>query len=328
MNDLISIIVPVYNVEKYLDQCIESILNQSYQKLEIILVDDGSTDNSGLICDKYKKRDKRIQVIHKKNGGQSSARNYGLNIAKGCYIGFVDSDDWIEQNMYEILHENICLYDADIATCSYILEYKENSISVATFKKPIVKLFEKKDEKMLLKSFLNHKLYCSGPCDKLYRKNIFNNIRFPENQFYEDNYIVLEVMLKAKRIVVGDGKYYHYRQNINSTTKSYSEKKYQDAIKAEMHNIEIVKQFYPDLVKCAYAPLYLRYFQFLDLLIFDPDSSSEAIQSIRSNIQNNIKNIMFLENINIKEKIALAMMATNLALYKKVRLLKKKSRGY
>lgn len=328
MKDLISIIVPVYNVEEYLGQCIESVLNQSYQNLEIILIDDGSTDNSGLICDEYKKRDQRIQVIHKKNGGQSSARNVGLNIAKGCYVGFVDSDDWIEQNMYEILHKNICLYDADIATCSYILEYKEINMSVAAFKKPIVKLFEKKDEKMLLKSFLNHKLYFSGPWDKLYRKNIFNNIRFPENQFYEDNYIALEVMLKAERIVVGDGQYYHYRQNINSTTKSYSEKKYQDAIKAEMHNVEIVKHFYPDLVKCAYAPLYLRYFQFLDLLIFDHGSSSETIQSIRSNIQNNIKNIMFLENLNIKEKIALAMMATNLDIYKKVRSLQKKSRGY
>ena len=107
MRDSISIIVPVYNVEKYLEKCIDSILNQSYQNLEIILIDDGSTDNSGSICDEYKKKDQRVQVIHQKNQGQSSARNAGLNIAKGSYIGFVDSDDWIEQNMYEKLYKNI-----------------------------------------------------------------------------------------------------------------------------------------------------------------------------------------------------------------------------
>lgn len=328
MKDLISIIVPVYNVEKYLEQCIESILNQSYQNLEIILINDGSIDNSGLICDRYKQIDLRIKVIHKENGGQSSARNVGLNIAKGSYVGFVDSDDWIEFNMYEMLYKNICLYNADIATCSYLLEYGDNNIQILEFEEQLMELFEKKNKKMLLKKFLNRELYFSGPCDKLYQMSIFENIRFPENKFYEDNYIALELMLKAERIIVGNGKYYHYRQHINSTTKSYSDKKYHDAISAEMHNIKIVERFYPELVKFAYAPLYLRYFQFLDLLIFDSDSSIKAIQLIRSNIQNNIKNIIFLENLNIKEKIALTMMAVNLVLYKMVRSLQKKSRGY
>ena len=328
MRDSISIIVKVYNEEKYLEKCIDSILNQSYQNLEIILIDDGSTDNSGSICDEYKKKDKRVQVIHQKNQGQSSARNAGLNIAKGSYIGFVDSDDWIEQNMYEKLYKNICLYNADIATCSYVLEYEDNNIKTTELEEQLLELFEKKNQKMLLKNFLNRELYFSGPCDKLYRMSIFENIRFPENQFYEDNYIALELMLKAEKIAVGNGKYYHYRQHINSTTKSYSDKKYHDAISAEMHNIKIVERFYPELVKFAHAPLYLRYFQFLDLLIFDSYSNIKAIQLIRSNIQNNIKNIILLENLNIKEKIALTMMAVNLVLYKMVRSLQKKSRGY
>lgn len=230
--------------------------------------------------------------------------------------------------MYEKLYKNICLYNADIATCSYVLEYEDNNIKTTEIEEQLLELFEKKNQKMLLKNFLNRELYFSGPCDKLYRMSIFENIRFPENQFYEDNYIALELMLKAEKIAVGNGKYYHYRQHINSTTKSYSDKKYHDAISAEMHNIKIVERFYPELVKFAHAPLYLRYFQFLDLLIFDSYSNIKAIQLIRSNIQNNIKNIILLENLNIKEKIALTMMAVNLVLYKMVRSLQKKSRGY
>ena len=123
--ELISIIVPVYNVEKYIRRCINSILNQTYQYLEIILVDDGSTDNSGLICDKYAHMDNRITVIHKKNGGLSSARNTGIDIAKGAYIGFIDSDDWIAPETYEVLYRNLVHYDADVSDIDSVISSKE-----------------------------------------------------------------------------------------------------------------------------------------------------------------------------------------------------------
>lgn len=119
MKELISIIVPVYNVEQYLDDCLISIINQTYKNLEIILIDDGSTDKSGKICDEYAKKDSRIIVIHKENGGVSSARNAGLRIAKGAYIGFVDPDDWIAEDMYEVLYSNAKKYDADVSVCKY-----------------------------------------------------------------------------------------------------------------------------------------------------------------------------------------------------------------
>ena len=115
----ISIIVPVYNVEKYLENCIESILNQTFKDFELILVDDGSTDNSGKICDIYEKKDSRIKVIHKNNGGLSSARNAGLDIACGKYVGFIDSDDSIHPRMYEILYDLIKKYESDISCCNY-----------------------------------------------------------------------------------------------------------------------------------------------------------------------------------------------------------------
>ena len=116
---LISIIIPVYNVEKYLRKCLDSIINQTYKKLEIILIDDGSTDNSGKICEEYAKKDDRIIVIHKENAGVSSARNRGIELANGKYIGFIDSDDWIEENMYETLYQNLLQFDVDISMCNY-----------------------------------------------------------------------------------------------------------------------------------------------------------------------------------------------------------------
>ena len=116
---LLSIIVPVYNVEKYIERCIKSILNQSFTNFELILVDDGSPDNCGKICDEYKKKDSRIKVIHKKNGGLSDARNAGIERAKGEYIAFVDSDDFINKYMYEILYKNAKKWDADISICNF-----------------------------------------------------------------------------------------------------------------------------------------------------------------------------------------------------------------
>ena len=117
-NPKISVIVPVYKVEKYLDKCVESIVNQTYKNLEIILVDDGSPDNCPAMCDEWAEKDERIRVIHKENGGLADARNAGMDIATGDYIGFVDSDDWIEPNMYEVLLKNALKYDADISTIS------------------------------------------------------------------------------------------------------------------------------------------------------------------------------------------------------------------
>ena len=126
MENLISVIVPVYNVEKYLDKCINSLINQSYNNLEIILIDDGSTDNCGEICDKYALKDNRIKVIHKKNEGLSAARNLGISISKGDYIIFIDSDDWVDKEILLKLLNLIKKYNSDIAVCDYLLTYDEN----------------------------------------------------------------------------------------------------------------------------------------------------------------------------------------------------------
>ena len=138
MNEpLVSVIVPVYKVEKYLDKCVESIVGQTYKNLEIILVDDGSPDNCPAMCDKWADRDSRIKVIHKQNGGVSSARNAGIDAVQGEFIGFVDSDDWLEPDMYDCLVKNALEYNADISRCGYFVDWSDHTSYVGSTEKKI-----------------------------------------------------------------------------------------------------------------------------------------------------------------------------------------------
>ena len=210
ITNLISIIIPVYNVEQYLNQCIDSIVNQTYKNLEIILVDDGSTDNSSRICDEYALQDKRIKVIHKENGGVSSARNFGLNIAKGEYIGFVDSDDFIERDMYEILIKTLISTNSQIVSCSinnnkYVIKQNET--------------FNKKEIFRKIK-----KLPCSV-WNKLFSRVVLNEILFREDIFIgEDLLFVFQAFTKANQITFIKDNKYHYRCEYNNLKKSFNEK--------------------------------------------------------------------------------------------------------
>lgn len=209
--DKISIIVPVYNVEAYLPQCIDSILEQTYKNLEIILVDDGSTDTSLDVCKRYARIDNRIKVISKVNGGQSSARNLGLENSTGDFIGFVDSDDWIEPNMYEVLMETIYNYNADIAACA-IFNYN--------YKKDTKVKTGNSGETVLYDSFNS---YCDNlfiPCkheirfeiwNKLYKRDILKGIRFKEGQLYEEIFFMRHVLERTNKLAFIDTPLYNYR---------------------------------------------------------------------------------------------------------------------
>ena len=176
----ISIIVPVYNVEKYLKKCIDSIINQTYKNIEIILVDDGSKDSSGRICDEYIEKDKRIVTIHKKNGGLSDARNEGIKKATGKYLSFIDSDDYIEENMIGNLYKSIIENDSDISTCAKIIEYSNKKI----IKNNKSNFCINNNEAM--KRMLTFDEIDTSACDKLFKKDLFLNIKFPVGRYYED----------------------------------------------------------------------------------------------------------------------------------------------
>lgn len=260
MEPILSVIVPVYNVERYIHNCIDSILNQTFTNFELILVDDGSTDKSGLICDGYGQIDKRIIVVHKKNGGQSSARNLGLKIAKGKYITFVDSDDEIVPCTYE---ENLKILfgDKTIDAVQYpaIYGYKSNREFI---RKPKFNILI--NHKELLKYWWNNKVIDYSLWNKIFKKEIFNSIVFPEGKIFEDFYIITDL---AKVIncfclsVVGEYRYY-IRENSTLTSTNNTLKKMTDHYDAYLKlymSLYKNRLFMPNETILCYTNLFKQY---------------------------------------------------------------------
>lgn len=210
INPLISIIVPVYKVEPYLSQCLDSIIGQTYRNLEIILVDDGSPDNCGAICDSYAENDERIQVIHKPNGGVSSARNAGLRASCGEWIGWVDSDDWIEPAMFETLFSAIQETGADIAVCGHWENFRDH-IEICGW--PVRQIL---DTQEALGELLRNDRIKNLLWDRLFHRTLFDNIRFPEGRTYEDIAMMHWLFLRADKVVCIPDILYHYRQREGS----------------------------------------------------------------------------------------------------------------
>lgn len=228
MNPVISIIVPVYNVEIYIRKCLDSILNQTFKDFELILIDDGSPDMCGVICDEYKNTDSRIIVIHQRNSGISMARNAGLNIAKGKFIAFVDSDDYIHNQMYEIMLSAIIKYSADIVICDYynINEKKNqmiNNINTDSCDFRILSSFEDKRKFIYIDKYLTSVL----AWNKLFKRKLFENIRFPEGRIYEDEATLFKPLYFANRIAYTDSRLYYYVHHDNSiTSEPFSQKRF------------------------------------------------------------------------------------------------------
>ncbi len=214
MKDLISVIVPVYNVEKYIGKCVESIERQTYDNLEIILVDDGSTDTSGLICEELARKDKRIRVFHQDNKGLSEARNKGLEKAKGEYIGFVDADDVIYSKMYEKLYETLIISEADFSVTGIVKYYGKKKKEFEPVKK-----FEVVDEHGFWSSMLKEKgVIYNVACTKLYRRSLLDNVRFLPGRIHEDEFFLNDIMPKVDKIAKVSGVYYVYRIREDSIT--------------------------------------------------------------------------------------------------------------
>ena len=288
MNSLISVIVPIYKVEKYLRKCIESILSQTYTNLEIILVDDGSPDKCGEICDEYEKRDSRIKVIHKKNGGLSDARNAGLDIMAGNYVAFVDSDDWIEPQMYEHLLEKLHYFHADISIGGVSCDLDDNGI-INTEK--IVSYDSAPFSEGNVETM--HRFFTTSwaAWDKLYKADLFRDIRYPVGEINEDEAIVLQLLSKCTRVCYTNEVFYHYMRRPSSgsiTAANFSVKKL--AWQAHCRdNLEFVQAHYPTLVSDAAA----RYrgsllWSLTEIALSDEDYAGET-QALLSALQSQKK---------------------------------------
>lgn len=214
-NNKVSVIIPVYNVEDYLERCLDSVINQTYKNLEIIVVDDGSTDNSGEICDEYDKKDSRIIVIHKDNGGVSSARNQGMDICTGDYIAFVDSDDYIHPTTYYTCMNIMLKEELD-----YIeFEYKKvDKTEIFDILPPINLEFH--NSKEVLSGRINWKKHYCSSVNKLFNKKFINNFRFPSIEIGEDDYLFNEYAFKINKVAYVPLNFYYYFNRGNSAMNS------------------------------------------------------------------------------------------------------------
>lgn len=209
---MISIIIPVFNVEPYLRKCLDSVIHQTYQNLDIIIVDDGSTDHSGQICDDYQKIDSRVRVFHKRNAGLSSARNLGLRYVKGEFIGFVDSDDYIDKDMYEsMLHE--MKDDVDIVICGRRISFPKEMHQKSKVAFCVPKCI-KMDNATAMERFLQNKNISMAVCDKVYRSSLLKGVSFPYKRVCEDIPVTYKLIAKSRNIVhLGKPKYNNFHRN-------------------------------------------------------------------------------------------------------------------
>lgn len=293
MEKLISIVIPIYNVEKYVDRCIQSVINQTYKNIDIILVNDGSPDNCGQICEKWKKIDSRVSVIHKQNGGLSDARNAGIKVARGEFITFIDSDDYVSENYVEYLFNLICKYDADISICSFyeLFEDSNKKIYVGGDREKVF------NSETAIETMLYDKDFYTAAWGKLYKTSYFNDIQYPKGKLYEDLATTYKLLEKAKKIVYGPEHLYCYIQRDGSILNSKFSKK-------NFELLEIIRKLKRDLEN--------RYPNLYDAILYRTvcaymDTVNMIINSKENNYNKEIDNSMrfirrkFMKIIKIKE---------------------------
>lgn len=246
MKPYFSIIIPVYNVEKQLEYCIESVLNQTFNDYEVLLVDDGSKDASGEMCEDYAKNYEYIKCFHKQNGGLSDARNYGIERANGKYYLFIDSDDVLDKDFCKVLHKAHETHSADIVSTDIIPFYTYDELEELKQRKREYK------ERIFCSSEIIREYYCPsektsiyhGLCMKSYKADLFDDLRFEKGRLHEDLFITYKLLDRCNKFVYIDLPYYYYYQNIKSITHNYSVKNYED----EMSAIELMIQFFENRV--------------------------------------------------------------------------------
>ena len=263
MNDLISVIVPIYNVEKYIHKCVKTIREQTYTNLEIFLVDDGSPDNCGEICDEYAKQDDRITVIHKKNGGLSDARNAAIDVMTGKYVTFVDSDDYLEPTMIEKLYNALCNANADMAICNYNYVTEDGKLVNTHKNDGQVMVFNQKEA---LYELLDSKKYSNSAWGKLYRADHFSDVRYPFGKIFEDVPTTYKLFLKSEKIVYVQETLYNYLFNGKSISKQSFKPQRMDAVTFAEDMVSAVLKVHPELKKVSDRRLYDSYCAILEMI--------------------------------------------------------------
>lgn len=300
--DLISVIIPVYNVEKYLKNCLDSVINQTYKNIEIILVDDGSTDNSGKICDEYAQKDLRIKVIHKENGGLSDARNVGIEQSIGKYITFIDSDDDIDTGYVRYLYELLNRNNTKMSIAAYTVVSKEKKIDIGAGYEEKVLTTEECLDRMLCEEG-----FTISSCAKLYSKELFQNVQFPIAKLNEDNGTTYKLILQCEKIAYGNKSIYNYYKRENSIMTSSFNLKKLDLITLTDEMCDNIDEKYPNLKECTDKKRITSRFSILrQMLVGKLDAEQEFVmKEIERYIKKRKKQILKNKKMNKRDKIAL-----------------------
>lgn len=310
INFLISVIVPVYNIKDYLERCVRSIMNQTYQNLEILLVDDGSTDGSGEICERLAKEDERIRVFHKENGGSSSARNLGIREARGAYLGFIDSDDYIEPDMYELLATAIVMRDVPMAQVS------RDEVDEEGNRMPDVCIPPKEEWLLTPQEMMMELLMHRGDasfCTRLTQKTLFDGLAFPEGKLNEDFYLLTHMLHKLEKLVILPKQCYHVFYRIGSNSRKKDKNDFSRVFSDNVENADVVwdlvKEKYPELLSVAFR---FGCFQRLDYLLHIPvgqmTRQNVFYKGVISFLRKNFGKMLMNSYLTAKNKIYLFLL--------------------
>jgi len=315
VKELVSVIVPVYNVEEYLSRCIDSIINQTYKNLEIILVDDGSPDGCPKICDEYAKKDKRIKVIHKENGGLSSARNAGLDLSNGKFLCFIDSDDFIDKNMIKVLLDNLKKTSSDMSVCSY-KKVSDSKMLKIDLKKEIIDSYDKKQCFYNLYNELSETTELAW--NKLYKRELWKNLKYPNGKIHEDAFVIHHLINKCQKVVYTNLELCYYFNRENSIMKTFNVKRL-DAIDA----LDDRRLFFKSINDSnLYFKSCIYYLKSICFIYIDTKKYSVDIKikkQLKNRFISSYKEIKKEINIPLKNKIQFYLMINLSSVYRFIR---------
>lgn len=309
----ISIIVPIYNVEKYLDKCVLSIINQTFSDIEIILVDDGSKDSSGDLCDQWAKKDSRVLSLHKQNGGLSDARNYGIEASHGKYVGLVDGDDFVKPDMFATLYQILIKNDADISMCGFADYYKDNIRNDSDDKSVYVW-----NQEETIRNVLIGKQQSVHAVTKLYKRTLFDNVKYPYGKTSEDAFVIMDILDQVKKVAYTPyaGYYYVHREG-SITTGKYrpSDKARLEAYEKILNYIKAKWSQYTDIAE-------IRYFD-ANLVLADKivlnhiDKNNIDYKEVKKYLRKHCSKAFFSNSLKLGKKIRLALILISDSLYRK-----------
>lgn len=304
---VVSVIVPVYNVEKYIEKSVKSIKNQTLKDIEILLVDDGSTDTSGEICDQMAKEDPRIRVFHKKNGGVSSARNLGLDNAKGDYISFCDADDWMEPDMLEILYKMAMKYEMMIPMVGHSIDFSNKRVRAENY--PCIQIFD--IEKAIYYLHIRKKVY-HYIFDKIFSKKLINETRFKEELISGEDYtFLINVLLNSKGIVGVSVPKYHYVQRKNS----FCNGGYNPKIKRSLENYKAValklSLKFPRMESIFNSHYLLEAMSTIPAMVKNENYDQQLIKEVVKLVRNNLKSYICVKEVPFYLKVSALLIGFN-----------------